>query len=225
VSTSTRPEAVLFDLDGTLIATKALYLEAYRTAVEPYLRRGLTDQDILALRPTSEMAFIRAVVAESDFDTCMEDFYRAYQELHPGRFEGVYPGIPEILDGLRDAGIPLGIVTGKSRRSWAVTSEIISLGPFDVLVFDDDVRAPKPDPHGLELALELLDVGAERTLYVGDTMSDLRAARAAGLQPVTTLWARGKDDRRELADEAWQEGALAVVERPADLRRLLGLGP
>jgi pyrophosphatase PpaX len=225
VSTSTRPDAVLFDLDGTLIATKALYLEAYRTAVEPYLRRGLTDRDILALRPTSEMAFIRAVVAESDFDTCLEDFYRAYRELHPGRFEGVYPGIPEILDGLREAGVPLGIVTGKSRRSWAVTSEIISLGPFDVLIFDDDVRAPKPDPHGLELALELLEVGAERALYVGDTMSDLRAARAAGLQPVTTLWARSKGDRRELSDQAWQEGALAVVERPSDLRPLLGLDP
>lgn len=214
---------MLFDLDGTLIATKALYLEAYRLAVEPYVRRELTHGDIMALRPTSEMAFIRAVVAESDFETCLEDFYRAYQELHPGRFEGIYPGIPEILDGLRSAGVPLGIVTGKSRRSWAVTSEIITLGPFDVLVFDDDVRAPKPDPHGLQLAIELLDVASERVVYVGDTMSDLRAARAAGLQPVTTLWARAEGDRRELADQAREEGALAVVERPSDLREVLGL--
>jgi pyrophosphatase PpaX len=220
-----RPDAVLFDLDGTLIATKALYIEAYRTAIEPYVRDELTERDILALKPTSELAFIRAVVAESDFDACLEDFYCAYRELHAGRFQGVYPGIRELLDGLRAAAVPLGIVTGKSRRSWAVTSEIISLGPFDVLVFDDDVRAPKPDPHGLELATSLLGVAPGRTIYVGDTMSDLRAARAAGLWPVTTLWARSDEDREELAAGAREEGALAIVERPADLRGVLGLEP
>lgn len=218
------PEAVLFDLDGTLIATKSLYLEAYRTAVEPYVRSELTREDIQALRPTSELAFIRAVVAESEVDACLEAFYGAYETLHAGMFEGVYPGITELLDSLRAAGMPLGIVTGKSRRSWDVTSEIISLGPFDVLVFDDDVPAPKPDPRGLELALGLLDVEPDRAVYVGDTMSDLRAAKAAGLQPVTVLWARSEDDRRGLADQAREEGALAVVARPAELRRVLGLG-
>jgi pyrophosphatase PpaX len=215
--------AVLFDLDGTLIATKALYLEAYRRAVEPYVRAELTHDDILALKPTSELAFIRAVVTAADFDACREDFYRAYHELHAGMFEGVYPGIPELLDAVRSAGIPTGIVTGKSRRSWDVTSAIVSLGPFDVLVFDDDVRAPKPDPHGLQLALERLDVEPADAVYVGDTMTDLRAAKAGGLRPITTLWARAEADRAELATSARQEGAHAVVERPADLRGVLGL--
>jgi pyrophosphatase PpaX len=217
------PEAVLFDLDGTLIATKALYLEAYRTAVEPYVRRELTRDDILALRPTSELAFIRAVVAESEVDACLEDFYQAYETLHDTMFEGVYPGIVDLLDSLRAAGTPMGIITGKSRRSWDVTRQIISLGPFDVLVFDDDVPAPKPDPRGLELALEFLDVAPERAVYVGDTMSDLRAAKAAGLHPITVLWARSEDDRSELADQAREEGALAVVARPEELRHLLGM--
>jgi pyrophosphatase PpaX len=215
--------AVLFDLDGTLIATKALYLEAYRRAVEPYVRDELTHADILALKPTSEVAFIRAVVAATDFEACREDFYRAYHELHAGMFEGVYPGIPELLGAVRAAGIPTGIVTGKSRRSWEVTSALVSLGPFDVLVFDDDVRAPKPDPHGLELALELLGVSPTDAVYVGDTMTDLRAARAAGVRPITTLWARAEADRAELARSARSEGAHAVVERPADLRGVLGL--
>jgi len=214
-------DAVLFDLDGTLIATKALYLEAYRTAVEPYVRAGMTHDDILALRPTSELAFLRAVVAESDFDACLEDFYRAYHELHEGMFEGVYPGIPEVLDSLRAAHVPMGIVTGKSRRSWDVTSAIVSLGPFDVLVFDDDVRAPKPDPHGLELALDLLAVPPDRAVYVGDTLSDLKAARAAGLHPVTVLWARPESERAPFAREAMAEGAIAAVESPAALGRLL----
>lgn len=216
--------AVLFDLDGTLISTKALYLEAYRRAVEPYVRPGLSHDDIRALKPTSERAFIRAVVAASDYDACLEDFYRAYHELHGGMFEGVYPGVPAVLAVVRAAGLRMGIVTGKSRRSWAVTSALVSLGPFDVLVFDDDVRAPKPDPHGLELALEHLDVAPNHAVYVGDTMTDLRAARAAGLSPVIVLWARAATDRAELASAARREGAMAVVERPWELVSALGLG-
>lgn len=204
-----------------MIATKALYLEAYRTAVEPYVRADMTHDDIRALRPTSELAFIRAVVAESDFDACLEDFHRAYRDLHQGMFEGVYPGIPDVLASLRADGVRLGIVTGKSRRSWDVTSAIISLGPFDVLVFDDDVRAPKPDPHGLELALDLLDVAADRAVYVGDTITDIRAARAAGLQPITALWARPEDERTGHARAALAAGAIAAAESPAALRRLL----
>jgi pyrophosphatase PpaX len=216
-------EAVLFDLDGTLIATKSLYLEAYRQAVEPYVRAELTHADIMALRPTSERAFVRAVVAASDFEACMEDFYRAYRDLHETSFEGVYPGVPELLASVRAAGLPVGIVTGKSRRSWEVTRRIVALGPFDVLVFDDDVRAPKPDPHGLELALELLAAAPDRAYYVGDTLSDLRAAKAAGLRPVTVLWARSARDRAELAEQARSEGAVAVVERPSELGPILGL--
>jgi pyrophosphatase PpaX len=218
-----RPDAVLFDLDGTLVATKSLYIEAYRTAIEPFVRRGITGEDILALKPTSELALIRAVVDASEVDACVQGFYRAYRDLHPSMFEGVYPGIPELLAAVRRARLPVGIVTGKSRRCWEVTSAAAALGPFDVLVFDDDVRAPKPDPHGIELALERLGVSAGRAVYVGDTMTDLRAATAAGLRAITVLWARAEEDREELARQAREGGATAVVERPAELERLLHL--
>jgi nucleotide-binding universal stress UspA family protein len=89
--------AVLFDLDGTLIATKALYLEAYRRAVEPYVRAELTHADILALKPTSE------------------------RRLHPGRGGGIglrgmhgglLPGVPRPARDVR------GRVPRASRSSW-----------------------------------------------------------------------------------------------------------
>jgi HAD superfamily hydrolase (TIGR01549 family) len=217
------PDAVLFDLDGTLISTKSLYLEAYRCAVEPYVREGLTRQQIMALKPTSELAFIRAVVAAPDVDACVEDFHRAYRDLHEGMFEGVFPGVMELLESLRSANVALGVVSGKSRRSWEVTSGIVTLGLFDVLVFDDDVRAPKPDPHGLELALSSLGVTAGRAIYVGDTVTDVRAARGAGVPAVTVTWARPETERSALRRQALDAGAAAVVERPAELGGLLGL--
>lgn len=217
-------DAVLFDLDGTLIDTKSLYLEAYRQAVAPYVREGLTREDIMALRPTSETAFLRAVVQEDEFDACLAGFYQAYEALHAHRFQGVYPGVPELLTALRAAGIALGLVTGKSRRSWEITRAAAeSLGPFDTLVFDEDVRAPKPDPHGLELAVEVLAVEPERALYVGDTLSDMEAAAAAGLRPVAALWSFD-EERGARHLERIRAVDATPAHRPMDVLDLVGLG-
>lgn len=215
-------KSILFDLDGTLIGTRALYMEAYRTAVRPYIRRDLSDSDIMALRPTSELAFLRAVVAEADLEACLRDFYEAYHGLHGDLFEGIYDGVPDLLSAIRQAGLRTGIVTGKSRRSWEITSAVAALGPFDVLVFDDDVRAPKPDPHGLEQAMEALGLDPADGAYVGDTVSDMEAARAAGLRGIAALWA-WVPERREAYEERMRETGAEMVESPADLRALLAL--
>lgn len=222
IRADTGTTAVLFDLDGTLIDTKSLYLEAYRRAVEPYVRDELTREDIMALRPTSEIAFIRAVVHDADFEACLEDFYGAYRELHD-EFRGVFAGVPSVLDTIRARGLRVGLVTGKSRRSWEITRELATeLGDFDTLVFDDDVRAPKPDPHGLELALRSLGVEPAGAVYVGDTRSDMEAARSAGLQPMAALWARDSDDRERHARRVADVGAV-LLHRPRDLLGALGL--
>ncbi len=221
----TRPgtAAVLFDLDGTLIDTKSLYMEAYRVAVEPYIRKDLTLEERRTIRPTSEIGFIRAVVKEEDFDDCVEAFYEAYESLHAERFRGVYPGVPAMLEELRARGLPLGLVTGKSRRSWEITRRLADgLGPFDTLVFDDDVRAPKPDPHGLQLALHALGAAPETAAYVGDSRSDMEAARSAGLRPVAALWAREPDDRDEHIRRI-RDQAPDLAHRPDELIRLLAL--
>ena len=214
--------AILFDVDGTLVGTKDLYMEAYRTAVRKYVRRDLSDEDIMALRPTSELAFLRAVVAEADLEACLQDFYEAYGGLHSRLFTGVYDGVPDLLSAIRDAGIPTGIVTGKSRRSWEITSAVAALGPFDVLVFDEDVRAPKPDPHGLEQAMESLGLDPGSGVYVGDTVSDMEAARAAGLRAIAALWG-WVPERREAYQERMRETGAEMVESPAELRALLGV--
>lgn len=221
ISSLAAVDAVLFDLDGTLIDTKSLYMEAYRRAVQPFIRKDLTRDEIMAHRPTSEIAFLRAVVGEEDFDACLEAFYRVYEELHADRFDGVYPGVQEVLAALRGEGVALGLVTGKSRRSWEITRSVAdSLEPFDVLVFDDDVRAPKPDPHGLEIAVRTIGVEAGRAAYVGDSVSDMEAARAAGLRPLAALWAHGAERRTRHLRRIRELGATPV-DRPAELLELL----
>lgn len=218
----TAPAAVLFDLDGTLIDTRALYLECYRRAVEPHLKRRPSDAELMALRPRSELRFLASLVPPAQAEACLADFHAHYHALHAEHFGGTYDGVPRMLERLRADGHPLGIVTGKSRRSWEITAHVATLGAFDVMVLDDDVRAAKPDPDGIRIALERLATPPERALYVGDTMSDMLAARAAGVQPVAATWGR-RSDPEGYAEKARTEGAV-VARHPADVPRIaLGL--
>jgi phosphoglycolate phosphatase/pyrophosphatase PpaX len=204
---------VLFDLDGTLINTKRLYLECYRRAILPYLGRELSTEEIMAFRPRSEFRFFRDVVGPERFEACLADFHREYETLHPEYFRGIYAGVPEMLETFRARGHTLGIVTGKSRRSWELTTVRARLGHFAALVFDDDVREPKPDPEGLHLALSQLDADPAHTYYLGDSVSDIEAAHAAGIRPAGALWAKKPADRESFRARV-AEFEVPVFETP-----------
>lgn len=209
-------EAVLFDLDGTLIATKKLYLEAYRRALVSHIGRLISDEEILTVGAHSERGTLVACMQGGDVEACHTLFHRHYDELHDALFEGVYDGIPELLSSLRERGLKTGIVTGKSRGAWLVTESRVELGPFDIVIAEDDVHSPKPDPHGLVLALEALRVPPSRAIYVGDSLSDMHAARAAGLMAVGVLWSKTGSRKEEFARDARAMGAI-VIENPMDV--------
>ncbi|HEX7091285.1 MAG TPA: HAD family hydrolase [Longimicrobiales bacterium] len=211
---------ILFDLDGTLIATRRLYLECYRRALAPRVGRELSDDELLAYKPRSEIRLLQAIAGEAAIAECLADFHRHYEALHDELFQGVYPGIPELLTSLRQRRHPVGVVTGKSRRSWEITLARAQLGPFDVVVLDDDVSAPKPDPEGILLALQHLRAEPERALYVGDSIGDVLAARAAGVRPAAVLWSKREEERDSFAERARNEGALLLRE-PAELLAIL----
>lgn len=208
--------AVLFDLDGTLIATRRLYLEAFADALEPILGHRPSHDEMIALRPRAEVRFLRQMGGSDAHAGVMDRFFKAYEVRHEADFEGVYTGVSELLDTVRRLGTPMGIVTGKSRRSWSITRSRVRLGSFEVGVFDDDVPASKPDPAGLKRALDALDAQPTGAIYVGDSVTDLEAAHRAGITPVAVLWSKRSHEREPFAQAAVRLGGLAV-ETPAEL--------
>jgi HAD superfamily hydrolase (TIGR01509 family) len=184
------PAAILFDLDGTLIDTWRLYLECYRRALEPHLGYAPTDAEIAARRPASERRFLTDWLGEDAGGACHGEMRRLYPELYPAMAEGIYEGVPEMLAGLRSAGLRLGIVTGKGREAWEVTRTLSDLDAFEVVVTDDDVHAAKPDPDGLLAAADALGIAPEQAVYVGDSTVDMRAGRNAGMRIGAALWAK-----------------------------------
>lgn len=218
-----RPEGVLFDLDGTLIDTWELYLEAFHRTLEPMVERMPTQEEVEAVGPFAERHLFRGLLGEERAGTAFRRFREHYEELHDEYFEGVYPGVVESLDALRRRGHRLGVVTGKSRPAWEVTRHRVELGPFQTVITEDEVEAPKPSPEGLLRGLAELGTSPERTLYVGDAHRDLQAAKAAGIRFVGALWGKG-EDRGEFTRRCREEGAWRVLGRPGRLVRLVGAG-
>lgn len=214
--------AVLFDLDGTLFESRGLYGEAYRRAVLPLLDRPLTREDLHRISPRSESAFFDAAVPAHQREDALAAFRREYAALHETSFGGLFDGVRELVEAVGAAGLLRGVVSGKSRGSWEVTSALVGLhAAFDAIVLDDDVARPKPDPEGILLALRRLGVAPAAAAYIGDTASDMEAAAAAGVWPVLAAWAPGDDARVERAREAARAHDAGIAPTPAAASRLI----
>ncbi len=212
---------VLFDLDGTLIDTWDLYVEAYIRSLEPFVGHRLTLEGLVRLRPNSELRLLRRATPGTDVRATHDEFLRQYRSLHRTHFGGVYPGVLDLLGALRAKGLRIGIVTGKSRGAWEITAAEANLGPFDVVVNDEDVAEAKPDPAGLVLALDQLEIGAGQAIYVGDSVTDAKAARAAAVRFAAALWPKAQAELPEFLGQVRVVGAWAELSEPGSLIAIL----
>lgn len=211
---------LLFDVDGTLIDSYRLYLESYRRALEPVLGYAPGDAEILARRPLAERRFLQEWVGAERVGECHAAMCRHYEALHPTHAEGMYEGVREMLAHLRSAGLRLGVVTGKGRAAWETTARHLDLGDWEVVVTEDEAEHPKPHPGGLLAALAAMDAEPTTAVYVGDSLGDMEAGRAAGMRIGAALWPKtDAADRADFLDQLRDHRPDWLFERPADVSR------
>ncbi|NJN47249.1 MAG: HAD-IA family hydrolase [Candidatus Competibacteraceae bacterium] len=206
---------ILFDVDGTLVDTWRLYIEAYIRTFEPHFERRVTLPELINLRPTSEIRMLHRLLGAEAPET-HQRFLQHYRVLHPSLFGGVYTGVEMMLNELRRQQIGLGIVTGKSRGAWEITRQAVDLGCFDVAVYDDDVEEEKPAPEGILLALKRLELTVDEVVYIGDSPKDALAAAAAGVRFGAALWPK-EEECAVFLDEVRQIGVWAELSGPEAL--------
>jgi pyrophosphatase PpaX len=178
---------ILFDFDGTVADTLPLIFSAFRSTFQQFLHRHYTDEEIVAMFGPTETGILQAMIPADQAEAALDHFFRVYAEEH--RRVQNPAEIALMLDRLREAGIVMGIVTGKGRRSADISLRAWGLARyFDVVITGDDVSKPKPDPEGILAAMERLGARAEQTLYVGDSDADVLAGRAANLITVGVDW-------------------------------------
>ena len=115
---------------------------------------------------------------------------------------------------MRARGYRLGIVTSKSRPQAELAFRLCALEPLvDVTICAEDTTHLKPAPDPLLLAAARLDVAPARCLYVGDTIHDLGAARAAGMASAAAPWGAGAHEAlAALAPDLWLTEPLALLD-------------
>lgn len=213
-------EAVLFDLDGTLIDSApdlGAAVDKMRTD------RGLASLDLSLYRPMAG-AGARGMLAvafglspdHADFEALREEFFINY-ELRMTENTLVFDGVAELIARISQAGMKWGVVTNKSARFTVPLTQAMPL--FDTaqtIVSGDTTPHSKPHPAPLLEAARQLGVAPERCVYVGDDERDIVAGRAAGMPTVAAAYGYlGKN-----ADTAgWN--ANATIAAPGALLNLL----
>jgi phosphoglycolate phosphatase len=202
-------EAVIFDLDGTLVDTPGVIVE---TAIAALRRSGaltIAMPEPQAIRATIGLPLTVAfsgllgLSAESpEVQAVVEEYRRLWRaNVVPRSAELLYPGVAEGVQVLRDLGLRLAVATSKVQSGAIAQLEAAGIARhFDVVAGYDAVEKPKPDPQLALHVLERLGAQPERTVVVGDTTHDLLMARGAGLRAVAVTY--GAQDEATLLTES-----------------------
>lgn len=214
--------AVIFDLDGTLLDTIEDLTDSMNAALVRMGHPARTIAECKQLVGDGLETFVRralpAPAAEDPRErTRLRDLMlteygdRSVAKTRP------YPGIPDLLDALAARKIPAAVLSNKPHDSTlAVCAHYFSPWSFRAILGARDGAPVKPDPAGaLEIA-RLLGLDPAAIAYVGDTNTDMQTATAAGMYGVGALWGF------RTAGELLANGAKALIEAPLDLMPILG---
>jgi phosphoglycolate phosphatase len=213
-------EAVVFDLDGTLVDSLRDLADSANAALA---RFGCPEHPLASYRhfvgEGARLLMERALPEGRRDDETIDALVEVMLEEYATRREATtvpYPGIPELLDALLERDLALAILSNKPHGpTLELARGLLGRWSF-AAVYGSRPEVPrKPDPTtALAIAGEL-GVEARRCLYLGDTAIDMRTATAAGMYPVGVLWGfRGADELRE-------GGARTLIAHPSQLLELL----
>lgn len=214
-----RPLAVLFDLDGTLIDSIELILNSARHAFQQSGRAIPSDDEWLTGVGMPLVAMFRKYASdEADVDMLISK-YREYQLEHHDRLVRCYDQVVDTVDSLRGAGHPLAIVTSKTGWLAKRGLDLVGLGEhFDVIVGCDICKRHKPDPEPVHLALTSLGYEPGEAVFVGDSVHDMASGNAAGVTTIAALW--GPFTREALVHSAPAHYIERISELPTLLARI-----
>lgn len=210
--------AVLFDLDGTLVDTIPHILASFRYATTEVLGAPFTDE--MLLRQVGIPLEYQMQFFASDEETVQRlvAAYRTFNHATHDQMARLYPNTIKVLERIKGADIPMGVVTSKGRLMADRAIKLFDLGRYlSTVVAADDTTRHKPEPEPVLLAADLMGVEPSGCVYVGDSPADIAAGKAAGMSTVGASW--GVSDEARIAEA----GPDAVIHDIAELPALLGI--
>jgi pyrophosphatase PpaX len=218
--TDSRPWALLFDLDGTLVDSIDLLLSAFRHTFHTHGASVPTDEEWIASIGTPLVNQLRSYESDEGRVQAMIATYRAYQREHHDRLLREFEGARETLALLKARGHPTALVTSKMNDLAQRALEYAGMaGLLDVVVGYDSCALHKPDPEPVLVALRSLGYEPQHAIFVGDSTHDIVSGNAAGVITVAALW--GPFSRAALERAAPTHMIAHIRELPALVERIV----
>lgn len=211
--------AALFDFDGTVMDTNGLIVESWQHTV-----KTLTGNDISLDEIRGSLGEVLSFSMERimpDIDPALSvATYREYQhERYLSRIN-LFDGTFETLEALKNNGVKVALVTSRLANSTYKALDHFDVRKyFDAVLTAEDSTKAKPDPEPINLMVAKLGADPEKTVYVGDTVHDILAAKAAGVYTILADWSFALPKEKRL--DAPQPDL--VIEKMEDLRKLFGI--
>jgi 2-phosphoglycolate phosphatase len=192
VSAFSKPAAVLFDLDGTLVDTASEFVAVVQTMRRV---RKLVDLPNASIRSVVsngaagmiELAF-NCAPGMPEFEALRDEFLNTYED-QLGSSALPYEGLRLLLDDLSRSAIPWGVVTNKMRRFAEPLMAAMEFDPpVNALITPCDVIEPKPHPEAILRCCALLHCQPEHAIYVGDHARDIEAGKRAGCYTIAAAY-------------------------------------
>jgi pyrophosphatase PpaX len=193
----TRPFAVLFDLDGTLIDSIALLLASMKHTFQGRSRKPTDAEWIEGLGTPLPKQLTPYVESDEDRERLVNR-YRTFQHENHDRLMSHYSGVIDTLALLYQRGHPLGVVTSKGNMMMERGLKFIGADDYiEVAIGYDSVHIHKPDPFPVRAALEKLEYQASEAVFVGDSPHDINSGNDAGVITIAALWGPFRRDQLE----------------------------
>jgi phosphoglycolate phosphatase len=200
-------QAAIVDLDGTMVDTLGDFAVALNRVLDELGLPGIERTAIEHMVGKGSQHLIRSVLAHVHAPPSLyEQAWRSYRKNYlaiNGCHSTLYPGVIEGLQALRRAGLELACLTNKPTEFAKPLLEAKGLAEYFAVVFGGDAfERNKPDPLPLVKTCEALGLAPARTLVIGDSSNDARAARAAGCPVILVTYGynHGEDVRTMDAD-------------------------
>jgi phosphoglycolate phosphatase len=214
------PRAVIFDLDGTLLDTLADIRHAMNRVLvrhelpqfdREHYRRSVGD----GVRKLVERSLPPEFASGERLDELTDEMKTEYRN-HATEATTAYAGVTELLDALRERGIPVGVLSNKLD---SITQEVVRvlLGTeyFAHIQGAHPEIPKKPDPTAARTVADAMGVPPEQCVFVGDSSMDIEAAVAAEMTPVGVSWGY------RAPEELRGAGAVTILDHPLELLQML----
>jgi len=228
-SATTRPQIIIFDVDGVLVDVQGSYLGTVLETVKHFTGKRVTMGELHRWKNQSgynddwklSTAWVQSLGGKAEYDEIKAQFVKFYWGANgkPGNVAREKWLVPRTVLRRLARAAELGIFTGRVRQELDYTFDRNKTHEyFRTVVTADDVAKHKPDPEGLFAILKGRD--PQTALYVGDNVDDAKAARAAGI-PFAGLLPRGTQEWRERAPILRELGATRIFGSVSELEAFL----